>query len=128
MSKKRFSLKEWEDLNYCEHCFYDDESPLSDSDVVVLMNKQQALINALKKENKELKEDLKKGFDVPIPYVENSMRRLRAEHKVDEQQDTIRELRSENMILKNKIEDLRGSLFILNKELERQIQRRSLDE
>lgn len=54
-----------------------------------LLNNQQALINALKKENKELKEELKKGFDVPIPYVENSMRRLRAEHKVDEQQAEI---------------------------------------
>lgn len=57
--------------------------------IVDLLNEQQVLINALKKENKELKEDLKKGFDVPIPYVENSMRRLRAEHKVDEQQDII---------------------------------------
>ena len=44
MSEKRFSLKEWEDLNYYEHCFYDGENQLSDSDVVVLLNDQQAII------------------------------------------------------------------------------------
>lgn len=44
------------------------------------------------------------------------------------QQDTIRKLRNENIISKNQIEDLRGSLFILNKELERQMQKSDLDE
>ncbi len=39
MDEKRFSLKEWEDLNYCEHCFYDGESELSDSDVVDVLNR-----------------------------------------------------------------------------------------
>ena len=51
MSDERFSLKEWEDLNYCEHCFYDGESQLSDSDVVVLLNDQQATITHLEKVN-----------------------------------------------------------------------------
>jgi len=51
MSDERFSLKEWEDLNYCEHCFYDGESLLSDSDVVVLLNDQQSTINRLEEEN-----------------------------------------------------------------------------
>lgn len=76
-----------------------------------LLNKQQALINTLKKENKELKEDLKKGFDVPIPYVENSMRRLRAEHKVGELQATIEQLEEE-------IERLNGLLFGTPKAIE----------
>lgn len=49
MSEKRFSLKEWEDLNYCEHCFYDGESQLSDSDVVVLLNEQQSTIKDLER-------------------------------------------------------------------------------
>ena len=75
------------------------------SDICNVLNKQQALINALKKENKELKEDLKKGFDVPIPYVENSMRRLRAEHKVDEQQATIQ-------FLQDKIDELKKDIDI----------------
>lgn len=44
------------------------------------------------------------------------------------QQDTIRKLRNENIISKNQIEDLRASLFMLNKELERQIQRSGLNE
>lgn len=79
--------------------------------VVDLLNEQQSLINALKKENKELKEDLKKGFDVPIPYVENSMRRLRAEHKVGELQATIEQLEEE-------IERLNGLLFRTPKAIE----------
>ena len=60
MSQKRFSLKEWEDLNYCEHCFYDGESLLSDSDVVVLLNKQQATISQLKEENEQLKQKIQR--------------------------------------------------------------------
>lgn len=55
MSEKRFSLKEWEDLNYSEHCFYDGENQLSDNDVIILLNEQQATISALKEENIELK-------------------------------------------------------------------------
>ena len=77
------------------------------SDICNVLNKQQALINALKKENKELKERLERGFDVPIPYVENSMRRLRAEHKVDEQQATIQSLKEENESLKQRIRDIK---------------------
>ena len=54
MSQKRFSLKEWEDLNYCEHCFYDGENQLSDSDVVVLLNEQQATIKSKDKQLERL--------------------------------------------------------------------------
>ena len=68
-----------------------------------LLNEQQALINALKKENKKLKEELKKGFDVPIPYVENSLRRLRAEHKVDEQQATIEHLKKRIKLISDEL-------------------------
>lgn len=75
------------------------------SDICNVLNKQQALINALKKENKELKEELKKGFDVPILYVENSMRRLRAEHKVDEQQATIEQLQKDKEQLKERLRE-----------------------
>ena len=41
---------------------------------------------------------------------------------------TMIKLQNENIILKNKIEDLRCSLFMLNKELERQMQKSDLDE
>ena len=75
------------------------------SDICNVLNKQQVLINALKKENKELKEELKKGFDVPIPYVENSMRRLRAEHKVDEQQATIEQIQKDKEQLKERLRE-----------------------
>jgi len=66
MSEKRFSLKEWEDLNYCEHCFYDGESQLSDDDVVVLLNEQQSTIRKLQDlcgksdgENMKLRNEIK---------------------------------------------------------------------
>ena len=95
MSEKQFEcvFKEHE-TNNCWSMIKDNQldRQLYIRDVVGLLNKQKSLINALKKENKELKEELKKAFDVPIPYVENSMRRLRAEHKVDEQQATIEQL------------------------------------
>lgn len=87
------------------------------SDICNVLNKQQALINALKKENKELKEELKKGFDVPIPYVENSMRRLRAEHKVDEQQATIHKLQD----LCGKSDGENMKLRIENKRLQKEL-------
>lgn len=58
---------------------------------------------------------------------EKRMTALQVTEKLNKQQDTIRKLRNENIISKNKIEDLRVSLFMLNKELERQIQR-GLDE
>ena len=64
------------------------------------IDEQQALISALKKENKQLKAE----NNTPLPYVENSMRRLRAEHKVDEQQATIQQLKAK---LKEKEEDER---------------------
>ena len=100
MSEKRFIRNIVGDIYDSEKDKWFEEDwkgkPLDyDDDLIVFLNEQQALINALKKENKELKEDLKKGFDVPIPYVENSMRRLRAEHKVDEQQAEIERLKEQ---------------------------------
>ena len=47
---------------------------------------------------------------------------------LNEQQATITKLRNENIILKNKIEDLRVSLFMQDKELQRQMQKSDLDE
>ena len=89
-------VKMSEKYTYRGSTVYEHGEELSTIDIVDLLNNQQALINALKKENKKLKEELEKGFDVPIPYVENSLRRLRAEHKVDEQQATISDLKEEN--------------------------------
>ena len=47
---------------------------------------------------------------------------------LNEQQATITKLRNENIILKNKIKDLRGSLIIQNELLQRQMQKSDLDE
>ena len=47
---------------------------------------------------------------------------------LNEQQATITKLRNENIILKNKIEDLRGSLIIQNELLQRQMQKSDLNE
>ncbi len=47
---------------------------------------------------------------------------------LNEQQATIHELRNENILLKNHIEDLRGSLIIQNELLQRQMQKSDLDE
>ena len=59
MSEKRFSLKEWEDENYCEHCFYGGESELSDSDVVDKLNEQQSTINNQEQKIKILQQEIK---------------------------------------------------------------------
>ena len=50
--KGKFRLEEWEDVNYCEHCFYNDDEPLGDGDVVLLLAK-------VTEENEELKERVK---------------------------------------------------------------------
>lgn len=97
MGKNRFSLKEGEDLNYCEHCFYDGESPLSDSNVVVLLNDQQSTINKQDEEIKKLKR------------TERSWRKIHCCNKesnncgiVIEQQDTISRLEEEKEYWKSK--------------------------
>ena len=89
MSEKRFSDIWCSETGHIGVTDYGIDKEFTSTEFEDLLNKQQALINALKKENKELKEELKKGFDVPLPYVEYGMRRLRAEHKVDEQQAEI---------------------------------------
>ena len=55
----RFSLKKWEDVNYCEHSFYDNEEPLSDDEVVDLLNKQQNTILSLENEVERQKNEIK---------------------------------------------------------------------
>lgn len=82
MGKERFSLKEWEDVNYCEHCFYDGESQLSDNDVVRLLNDQQATIL-----------QLEKNFDDLVKWAsEIAKRNVVLDEKIGEQQATIEHL------------------------------------
>ena len=59
--------------------------------VVDLLNEQQALISALKKENKQLKAE----NNTPLPYVETGLKFARAEKKIGEQQAEIERLKKE---------------------------------
>lgn len=56
--KGKFRLEEWEDVNYCEHCFYNDDEPLGDEDVVLLLAKVTEENEELKKENEKLKNSI----------------------------------------------------------------------
>lgn len=49
-SKGKFTLEEWEDVNYCEHCFSMDDEGLNDKEVV-------DLLNSLSEENEQLKKE-----------------------------------------------------------------------
>ena len=60
--KGKFELKEWEDVNYCEHSFNMDGNGLTDKEVVDLLhqlsednNQLRILVDSLKIENKKLK-------------------------------------------------------------------------
>lgn len=55
-SKGKFTLEEWEDVNYCEHCFSMDDEGLNDKEVV-------DLLNSLSEENEQLKQQLQKYYD-----------------------------------------------------------------
>ena len=48
-----FKLEEWEDINYCEHCFWKGEDPLTDREVI-------ALLADLTTENEQLRKDHKR--------------------------------------------------------------------
>ena len=77
----------------------------------------------------------RENFDVSIydseteEYISASENGLKEIAKrMNEQQATITKLRNENIILKNKIEELRDSLFMQDKELQRQMQKSDLNE
>lgn len=55
--KGKFRLEEWEDVNYCEHCFYNGDEPLEDEKVVVLLSD-------LTTENEQLKQLLDYADDL----------------------------------------------------------------
>ena len=113
-TEKRFELKYYHNTPYLA----DNQKGIEDNltketshrKLVDLLNKQQAIISALKKENKDLKVELEKGFDIPIPYVENSLRRIRAEKIVDELREEIKELEEDNERLKQRIRDLNNGV------------------
>ena len=46
--KGKFELKEWEDVNYCEHTFSMENEDLSDREVVDLLNGQEETIERMK--------------------------------------------------------------------------------
>ena len=103
MSEKRFSLKEWEDLNYCEHCFYDGENQLSDSDVVVLLNE-------LVEENEIKKEELmqKKLTNVLLAKIYVAQLSLNPHLSNPYVEDS---LKKEMRLLDKKIRELCGDVF-----------------
>ena len=92
MSEKRFTLNLMKKPSEIEM----DGKMISKYDVVRLLNEQQALISALKKENKQLKAE----NNTPLPYVETGLKFARAEKKISEQQATIQSLKEENKRLK----------------------------
>jgi len=52
--KGKFRLEEWEDVNYCEHCFYNGDEPLEDEKVVILLCDLTTENEQLKQQNTEL--------------------------------------------------------------------------
>ena len=115
------------------YCVFDNETNYSyhtESQEVAmqlaeLLNKQQSTIS------KQLDQIIELQDKYRILEFNHSRleKRNKAQYeKIGEQQTTIHELRNENIISKNKIEDLRVSLFMADKELQRQMQKRDLDE
>lgn len=113
MSEKRFILCQDDLGNY--EIRYGDKVFHFLWEVAPILNEQQSEINSLK-------------IGLKLSSGEKLFSRRELERKVDEQQDTIRKLRNENIILKNKIEDLRVSLFMQDQVLQRQMQKSDLDE
>jgi len=71
----KFKLEEWEDVNYCEHCFYKGEKPLSDDAVLNLLSE-------LTEENEKLKQELNECANHKL----YSRRKLEKENKELKQQ------------------------------------------
>lgn len=116
MSEKRFILDS-DFVKVTSQVVWDnqEEKGLTLMKLVDLLNEQQSEINSLK-------------IGLKLSSGEKLFSRRELERKVDEQQDTIRKLRNENIISKNKIEDLRVSLFMQDQVLQRQMQKSDLDE
>ena len=133
MSEKRFILDS-DFVKVTSQVVWDnqEEKGLTLMKLVNLLNEQQELIEELhisdhmgwgraEKFEQELKH--KKIY---ITRLEDKVQKFKEMNS--EQQDTIRKLRNENIISKNKIEDLRVSLFMQDQVLQRQMQKSDLDE
>lgn len=135
MGEKRYRVMDNDSKQlYCIESV--DGEMFSMQEIVDLLNEQQEYIRELQISD-EMGWKRAEHFEKKCPKELHNKKMYikRLEYKVQkfkemngEQQDTIRKLRNENIISKNQIEDLRASLFMLNKELERQIQRSGLNE
>ena len=56
--KGKFRLEEWEDVNYCEYCFYNGDKPLEDEEAVILLSDLTTENEQLKQENIIIKLDI----------------------------------------------------------------------
>ena len=92
MSENRFKLADDSSVRVVSGII-DNETKdlLFEIQLVDLLNEQQALISALKKENKQLKAEK----NTPLPYVETGLKWARAEKKIGEQQAEIERLKKE---------------------------------
>lgn len=135
MGEKRYRVMDNDSKQlYCIESV--DGEMFSMQEIVELLNEQQELIEELQVSDEmgwKRAERFEKKCPKELHNKEMYIKRL--EYKVqkfkemnNEQQNTIRELRNENIILKNKIEDLRVSLFIQDQVLQRQMQKSDLDE
>ncbi len=136
MSDKRFELTKINptvNLLDTVYLIIDYENPNKEirtlKDCVDLLNEQQELIEELQVSD-EMGWKRAEHFEKKCPKELHNKKMYikRLDYKVQKFKEMNRQLRNENIISKNKIEDLRTSLFLLNKELERHIQRSGLDE
>ena len=104
MSEKRFTTR---GIIISHYGVWDtDDKPYANDDVVDLLNEQQATINALKKENKELKEEWEFSFRTEMAHHRFEEKELK--EKIRKQQSTITELNKQNEQLReivNKLEE-----------------------
>ena len=138
MSETRFTLEISSFSNdYLKFArVYDNGKLIGTGEMVDCLNEQQELIEELQVSDEmgwKRAENFEKKFEKELRQKRIYIKRL--EYKVEkfkemnsEQQDTIRKLRNENIISKNKIEDLRVSLFMQDQVLQRQMQKSDLDE
>jgi len=106
MTNKRFSYKDWEDVNYCEHCFYDGDEPLDDKEVV-------GLLNTLHQENLSLKFELD----------ECANNKLYSRRKLEEENEQLRQQLQEYKENWDDMVELATKTSLRNIELDEQIGR-----
>lgn len=102
MSEKRFTTKGIIISNY--GVWDTDDKPYANDDVVDLLNGQQAILNELKEENKELREEWVFSFRTERAYHRVAEKELK--EKIREQQATIFALKEENEQLRKKLEQI----------------------